>query len=90
MVIAQNAALGAHTFVPGDGPELPKERGPHAESGGEVLEVVYAPECRSLEDAQIRSGMARDEVTGSQRLGIPFPSDNEDSGEMTYDQASLI
>jgi hypothetical protein len=39
---AKNAALGAHTYIVEDGPELPKSSGPHAEEGGEVLEGMYA------------------------------------------------
>jgi hypothetical protein len=42
MILAQNAALGAQTLICEDRPVLPKDPGPHAEKGGEVLEGMYA------------------------------------------------
>jgi hypothetical protein len=37
MLLAQNAALGAHTVILEDGPELPKGPGPQVDVGDEVL-----------------------------------------------------
>jgi hypothetical protein len=34
----QNAALGAHTLIPEDAPELLKVPGPHTEDGGQILD----------------------------------------------------
>jgi hypothetical protein len=34
------AALGSHRYILKDGPELPKESGPHEDLGGEVLEGI--------------------------------------------------
>jgi hypothetical protein len=56
MLLAQNAALGARTFVCEAGQILPKEKGHHAEVGGEVLEGMYTHGCSSIEDARISGG----------------------------------
>jgi hypothetical protein len=77
-----NAAIGAHSLVFEDGPEVPKVSGPHAEQGGETLEGMYADGCSSPRDSRIveRAGYS---------TGSPFPSDNEDE-DRTSDQARLI
>jgi hypothetical protein len=70
IVLAQNAALGAHTFICEAGPILPKEPGPPAEVGGEVLEEMYPQGCASIADALIAGGSGRagslDTVFGAQ------------------------
>jgi hypothetical protein len=60
---AKNAALGAHTHILEDGPELPRVLRPHAEVGGEVLEGTYTEGCSSLRDSRIHHGRA--EVLGT-------------------------
>jgi hypothetical protein len=40
--LSQIASLGSHPYILEDGPQLPKEFGPHADPGGEVLEGMYA------------------------------------------------
>jgi hypothetical protein len=64
---AQNAALGAHTYILEDGSWLIAVYGPHADEGGEVLEGMYAQGCTSIEDSRIRgrSGRAGGVDTGS-------------------------
>jgi hypothetical protein len=54
ILFAQNAALGGHTYILEDGPELPKSSGPHADEGGEVLEGMNARRSRNtgFEDNQ--------------------------------------
>jgi hypothetical protein len=55
---AQNASLSAYTYILEDGLELPKESGPHADIGGEVLEGMDAEGCSSLRNSRIHQGMA--------------------------------
>jgi hypothetical protein len=66
-MFAQQAALGAHTYILEDGPCLPTESGPHADEGGEILSGLYAQSCTRIEDSRLRgrSGMAGSLVTGS-------------------------
>jgi hypothetical protein len=52
MILAQYAALSAHTLILEDGPELPKVPGPHAKKGGETLANMYTEECSSLQDSR--------------------------------------
>jgi hypothetical protein len=79
MLLAQSAAMGAHSMIVEDGPELPEEKGPCAQEGGEVLQGVFAPGCKSLEESRIEKGQG-------ERAGSPFPTSDDDE-EMTYDQA---
>jgi hypothetical protein len=78
ILLAENEVTGAHPLICENGPELPKETGPHAEDGGEVPEGMYSMGCTTMEDSKI---------TG--RPGSPFPSDNEDD-EITHDKERLI
>jgi hypothetical protein len=68
--ILQNAELGAHTLICEDGPVLPKEPGPSAEKGGEVLEGTYAQSCTMMEGSEIseRSGRAGGQISAA---GVP-------------------
>jgi hypothetical protein len=88
MILARNSALGPHALVLENGPELPKEPGPDAEEGGEVLHGVYAGSCATLEESRI-SRRGRAVETEAERKWSPFPTSSEDD-EMTYDQARLI
>jgi hypothetical protein len=54
MLLAQNAALGAHSLILENCPELPKEPGPHAEKGREVLQIVYVGGCSTFGVSKIR------------------------------------
>jgi hypothetical protein len=76
IALAQNPALGAHTLILADCPVPPKESGPHAETGSDVLEGMCAQGCTTIDSG----------ISGSP--WSPFPSDNEDE-EMTYDQTRL-
>jgi hypothetical protein len=53
MLLSQNAALGTHTLILDDGPELPKTPGPHVEEEGEILEGVCAQGFSSLHDSMV-------------------------------------
>jgi hypothetical protein len=57
MVLAQKAALGAHTLICEDGPVVRKEQSAHAEKGGEILEGRCAHGCTSVQESRI-SGRA--------------------------------
>jgi hypothetical protein len=48
MQLAQNAALAAHFLVLENGPEIPKESGPHVDEGGQVLQGMRAEGCSSV------------------------------------------
>jgi hypothetical protein len=56
---AQNAALGAYTYILEDGPELPKSSGSHAEERGEILEGMYTQGCTMIEESRIRADSGR-------------------------------
>jgi hypothetical protein len=66
---SKNAALGAHTYIIGDGPELPKSFGPHADEGGEVLEWMYAQGCTTIEESKITGRPGRAEFRQVSILG---------------------
>jgi hypothetical protein len=70
---AQNAALGSHTYILEDGPELPKVCGPHAEMGGDVLEATYAQGCTAIEESRTKkkSGRARGQVSAAETRSRP-------------------
>jgi hypothetical protein len=70
---AQNAAVGAHTCILDDGPEIPKSLGPHTEEGGEALEGMYAQGCTTIEDSRIRgrSGRAGGQVLAAETRSDP-------------------
>jgi hypothetical protein len=53
IMFAQQAALGAHTYILEDGPCLPAESGPHADEGGEILSGMFAQGCTGIEESRI-------------------------------------
>jgi hypothetical protein len=59
ILFAQNGALGAHTYILEDGPELPKSSGPGAPEGGEVLEGMSAQGCTTIEESRIHGRSER-------------------------------
>jgi hypothetical protein len=67
MILAQNAALSAHTLILEHGPELPKVPGPHAEEGDETLASMYTEGWSSLDQSRIYQGRAGglDTVSGT-------------------------
>jgi hypothetical protein len=64
MQLAQIAALGSHTYILEDGPELSRVPGSPADEGGAVLEWMYANGCTTIEESRIlgqsgRAGVAQ-------------------------------
>jgi hypothetical protein len=62
---AENAAVGSHTYILEDGPELAKSSGPHAEDRGEILEGMYAQGWMTIEDSRIPGESGRGECLGT-------------------------
>jgi hypothetical protein len=71
---AQNATLGSHPYTLEDGRQLPKEPGPHASVGGEVLEGMYAGRCTSIEASRISGSPGREGVLRTVSGASPDPA----------------
>jgi hypothetical protein len=105
MTLTENAAPLAHTYVPEVSQVLPKEPGPHAQEGRDILEGMYAPGCTMVDQARIPGGTgmwtqrvesggmgslgAGIGIQSEQRQPTPVPSD-EDDEDVTNDQARLM
>jgi hypothetical protein len=73
---AKNPALGAHTYILEDVPELPESSGSSTPEGGEVIEVMYAQGCTSIEESRIHGQSGRAEGLDTVSGVRPSPTCN--------------